>query len=59
MDLVVEEVLILELKAVDTIAPIHEAQLLSYLKTTKMPLGLIINFKVELLKKGGIKRLVL
>jgi len=59
LDILVGGVLIIELKAVEAIAPIHEAQLLSYMKATQVPLGLIINFKVEMLKKGGIKRLVL
>lgn len=59
LDLIIEGVMIVELKTVDTIAPIHEAQLLSYIKSAKIPLGLIINFKVTLLKKGGIKRMVL
>ncbi len=59
LDLIVDSVLILELKAVDAIAPIHEAQLLSYMKTSKIPIGLIINFKVTMLKRGGIKRMVL
>jgi GxxExxY protein len=48
----------LELKAVQTLAPIHEAQLLSYLKITKRTLGLLINFNVPLLK-DGIKRIAL
>lgn len=57
MDIVVEEKVVLELKVVDTIAAIHEAQLLTYLKLSGMKLGLIINFNVPVLKEG-IKRLV-
>jgi len=57
MDIVVEEKVVLELKVVDTIAPIHEAQLLTYLRLSGMKVGLIINFNVPILKEG-IKRLV-
>jgi GxxExxY protein len=58
LDLVVEDMLVLELKAVDALHPIHTAQLLSYLKATKLPLGLLINFNVPVLKEG-IRRLIL
>ncbi len=58
LDIVVEDVIILELKSVERIMPIHEAQLLTYLKLTKKKLGLLINFNVELLK-NGIKRKVI
>ncbi len=58
LDLIIDNFLILELKAVEEIKPIHEAQLLSYLKSTKLKVGLIINFKVKQLK-SGIKRIVL
>ncbi len=58
LDLVVGDKLIVELKAVETLAPIHTAQVLSYLKTTRYPLGLLINFNVPVLKEG-IKRIVL
>ena len=57
LDLLVGERVVLELKAVAELAPIHEAQLLSYLKATGLRLGLLINFNVRLLK-DGIKRLV-
>ena len=57
-DLVVEEGLIVEVKAVTELAPIHEAQLLTYLRLTKVHVGLLINFCVPVLK-DGIKRLVL
>ena len=57
LDLLVGERVIVELKAVSELAPIHEAQLLSYLKATGLRLGLLINFNVRLLK-DGIKRLV-
>ena len=58
LDVVVENKLILELKAVDALEPIHETQLLTYLKLTGIPLGLLINFNVPVLKEG-IKRLAL
>jgi GxxExxY protein len=57
-DVIVEETLLLELKAVDALLPIHEAQLLSYLKLTELNVGLLINFNVELLR-DGIRRRVL
>ncbi|MFA8435074.1 MAG: GxxExxY protein [Marinifilaceae bacterium] len=58
IDLLIEHQVILEIKSVDALAPIHEAQLLSYLKLAKKRLGLLINFNVEHLKEG-IKRRVL
>ena len=58
LDLLVGEKLIVELKAVEAIAPIHMAQVISYLKTTGYNLGLLINFNVPVLK-DGIKRIIL
>ncbi len=58
LDVLVEECVICELKAVDTINPVWEAQLLSHLKLTKKRLGFLINFNVPLIKEG-IKRMVL
>lgn len=57
LDLLVEDQVIVELKAVETILPIHQAQLLTYLKLRQRRLGLLINFNVTLLK-NGIKRLL-
>lgn len=57
LDLLVGNALIVELKAVETLAPIHSAQLLSYLKMTGHPLGLLINFNVPILK-DGIRRII-
>jgi GxxExxY protein len=57
-DVIIEDSLLLELKAVDALLPIHEAQLLSYLKLTGLNVGLLINFNVELLR-DGIRRRVL
>jgi GxxExxY protein len=58
MDFVVEDKLIVELKSVDVILPIHEAQLLTYMKLAGIHTGLLINFNVRLLR-DGIKRFVL
>jgi len=57
MDMVVEGLVVVEAKAVETILPIHEAQLLTYLKLSGLQLGLLINFNVTLIK-NGIRRLV-
>jgi GxxExxY protein len=57
LDLLVNNEIILELKSVSEVHPIHEAQLLSYLKLSNKWLGLLINFNVVLLK-NGIKRIV-
>ncbi len=55
IDILVEDTVVLELKSVEHILPIHEAQLLTYLKLANKKLGLLINFNVTLLK-NGIKR---
>ena len=52
IDLLVERIIIIELKAVEKIDPIHKAQLLSYLKLSGCKLGLLINFNVRMLKSG-------
>ena len=57
IDILVEDLVILELKAVDRISPIHEAQVISYLKLSGKKVGLLINFNVKLLR-DGIRRLV-
>jgi GxxExxY protein len=56
LDLVVEDQVIIEIKSVNTIAPIHEAQLLSYLKLSDYKRGLLINFNVKMLR-DGIRRM--
>ncbi len=56
MDIVVDGLLILELKSVEKILPIHEAQLLTYLRMSKTWLGLLINFNVPVLKEGIRRR---
>ena len=58
LDIVVEDQVILELKAVDEILPIHEAQMLTYLRLRKLRRGVLINFSVRLLR-NGIKRMIL
>jgi GxxExxY protein len=57
MDLVVEDAVVVELKTVDQLLPIHEAQLLTYLKLSGKKVGLLMNFNEPVLKKG-LKRLV-
>jgi GxxExxY protein len=57
MDLVVEGAIVVEIKSLEAIAPIHKAQLISYLKLSGHKIGLLINFNVELLKQG-VTRLV-
>jgi GxxExxY protein len=56
LDLVVEDSIILELKAVELILPVHSAQLLSYLRLTGKPMGLLLNFCVPIMSKGIIRR---
>jgi GxxExxY protein len=58
LDLIVEGKVVVELKAVKALEPIHEAQLLTYMKLTGCKVGLLINFNVSVLKQG-IKRMVL
>ncbi len=58
MDVVVENTVLVELKTVEKLLPIHEAQLLTYLKLSHLRLGLLINFHVPLLR-DGIKRRIL
>ena len=55
MDLLVEDTIIVELKSVDIIKPIHKKQLLTYLKLSHKPLGLLINFNNRLLKDGIVR----
>ena len=58
LDLLVEDRVIIELKCVDRILPIHKAQLMTYLKLAEIKVGLILNFNCSLMK-DGIKRIVL
>jgi GxxExxY protein len=57
LDFIIADELIMELKAIQEILPVHKAQLLTYLKLNQKPLGLLINFNVPLLK-DGIERVV-
>ena len=57
LDLLVEDAIIVEIKAVETLLPIHAAQLLSYLRLAKKRVGLLMNFHVPVLK-DGLKRIV-
>ena len=57
LDLVVQDSVIVEIKAVDSLTPVHRAQMLSYLKLSRLTVGLLINFNVKLLKQG-IRRVV-
>ncbi|MBU4344129.1 MAG: GxxExxY protein [Desulfobacteraceae bacterium] len=58
IDMLVDNSIIIELKSVDKILPIHQAQLLTYMKLASISIGLLINFNVKYLK-DGIKRMVL
>jgi len=58
LDLLVENCVIVELKSIDAIAPIHEAQILTYLRLSKLKIGLLINFNVTVLK-NGLRRYIL
>lgn len=58
LDLLVNDVVIVEVKSLEALAPVHEAQLLTYLKLSGRRLGFLINFNVALLKQG-IKRMIL
>ena len=57
MDLVVQDLVVVELKAVEQILPVHLAQLDTYLKLSGLELGLLINFKVPLIKQGIRRRI--
>lgn len=58
LDLVVEDLIVLELKAVDEVHDIHLAQLVSSMRLAKLPLGLLINFNVASLKQGIHRRIL-
>ena len=57
MDLLVEGIFVVELKSVEEIKPVHQKQLLTYLRLSQKPLGLLINFNVPMLK-DGIQRII-
>lgn len=58
LDLVVENICVVELKSIESILPIHLAQTLTYMRLGNWRVGLIFNFNVEVLKDGGIRRLI-
>ena len=58
LDVVVQDTVVLELKAVERLLPIHEAQLLTYLRLSSKRVGLLINFDVATLKKGIVRRVL-
>jgi len=57
MDLVVEDAIVIEIKAIEELLPVHAAQLLTYLKSSNKRVGLLLNFNVPILK-SGLKRIV-
>jgi GxxExxY protein len=57
LDLLIDKILVLELKAVEELAPIHVAPILSYFKATRLHLGLLISFNLPLLRRG-IRRVI-
>ena len=56
IDLIIEDIVILELKCVERVLAIHEAQLLTYLKLLDKPVGFIINFNVPILRQGIVRK---
>jgi GxxExxY protein len=58
IDFMVEDKVIVELKAVGMVLPVHEAQLLTYLKLTGLNVGLLINFNVPVLRQGIVRRVL-
>ena len=59
LDFLVEGCVVVEIKSIEAIAPIHEAQLLTYLSLGGWKLGLLLNFNVNKLTEGGIRRKIL
>ena len=58
IDLVIDDLVVVELKSIDRFHPIHEAQLLTYLRLSNLWLGLLINFNVPILKDGLMRRVL-
>ncbi|HKD82079.1 MAG TPA: GxxExxY protein [Candidatus Angelobacter sp.] len=58
LDLLVEDTVVVELKAVERILPVHEAQLLTYLRMLQKPAGFILNFNVPVLRNGIVRRVL-
>jgi GxxExxY protein len=59
LDFLVGNLIVVELKAVEALLPVHKMPVISYHRMTKLPLGLLINFNVPMLLRGGVRRLVL
>ena len=57
VDFIVENCVLVEIKSVEKVLPVHRSQLLSYLKLTKLPLGLLLNFKVPHMRDGICRRI--
>lgn len=58
IDLVVDEVVVVEIKSIESILPVHEAQLMTYLRLSGLRVGLLINFNVPVLKDGIVRRIL-
>jgi GxxExxY protein len=58
LDVLVQDAVIVEIKSLEHILPIHQAQLLTYLRLTKKRLGLLIDFNVAILKNGIVRRVL-
>ena len=57
LDFIVERTILVELKSVEQLLPVHEAQLITYLRLAHLPVGLLVNFNVAALRRGGLRRL--
>jgi GxxExxY protein len=58
LDLLVENSVVIEVKSLETILPVHQAQLLTYLRLSRVRIGLLINFNVPVLKNGIVRRVL-
>ncbi|MBZ5520958.1 MAG: GxxExxY protein [Acidobacteriia bacterium] len=58
LDLLIESTVVVELKCIECFQPVHEAQLLTYMKLLSMPVGFLINFNVRLLKQGLLRKVL-
>lgn len=58
IDVLVADTIIVEIKAIEKILPVHEAQLLTYMKLLQKPVGLLLNFNAEVLKNGIVRRVL-
>jgi GxxExxY protein len=58
LDFVVAEAIVLEIKATEMIAPVHHSQLLSYLRVSRLRVGLLMNFNVPVLKDGLVRKVL-